>query len=553
MASKYVQLTELSAAGDLYSSMLFLVSKGEWTDDDPISGDIFTNLSSYRVRYDELSGNLTHSIVQTTGRMPDDPICILSSASGGFATWNFKTDGGLRIASNGPLSSVVPSDVEYNAAINFETCRALSSDAWWQVHRRCFDAARAREMSGVVNRMLMEKGRPKLGVNKFGIMAVVYDLLNRHWMASDYFKRKNVLTCAFQIDRDKREVTLKNAAQAGITTSLYGVCPFKCWTTLPFTYDPAVNNAFKVGTTDTLSEFAQKCFTYGGKPISYALIDKLDALSDVKANIDMSIYDQNRFSSLSGVGSAPVSHWSTTAGGHTYSNIPYKTIKTVYPPPDVDPSTPLSSSSIGDVSGYGPTYLGNVYLYPAYIPYRLPLWDDWHNNGSSDNFVYQSEPNPCGSKKTFTLLSSTYGNDILFNPQQAIWEYRRYQVMKLKKEGHTHAEAESSALPGDLMHFFEKFCKVQLYFVSKSAIPSNMSIGVKYTPPPRPYMLSPSRKNDTPEELTITYESNSVDDVTMHTGEITVAGNEPTLFQFKHGNGIEDSEWLIWIDAMWVW
>ena len=536
-----------------------LISKGMWTSDDPITGDIFTVLSSYGIRYNELSNNLTHSITNITGKNKSDAFKI--EKHGNNTIWNFNKDGGLRVATNGPVSSVNSNDAnEWTAAVNFETCRALSSDAWWQVHRTCFDAARAREMSGVVNRMLMEKGEEgRLAANKFGMIAIVYDILNRHWMASDYFKCTDVLTCVHEIDKEKRSVTIKNAAQAGIRSSLYDLCEFRCWSTQPFVYyneNTTPMAAFAIGNKKSLNEFADSCFTYDGKPISYSLIDTLDELADTKMNIDMSIYDQNRFSSLSATDAGyagPVSHTNATINGRTYSDIPYRTLKTAFPlPSDITSSTKLANlPNNKKANEFGPSYMGNIYLYPVYAPYKLPLWDYWKDN-TSNNFVYQSEPNPCGSKTVYTKIMSTFGNDILFNPQQALWEYCRYFVMKLKNEGLTQTDAENNALPGDMIHFFEKFCRIQIYFKAKSEIPSGTSINIKFDKPPRYYMLSPSRRGEK-STTTITYDNNAVDNLTMRSNQIVVAGNEPTLFQFSHGEGTSDVEWLIWIDAMWVW
>ncbi len=547
MGSKYVQLTDLSVSNDLFASMTFLVSRGTWTDNNPISGDIFTSLSSYGIRYNELSNNLIHSIIQTDG--------VNIAKAGNRTSWNFATNGGLRVASIGPLSSIrenTDSSPDLNAAINFETCRALSSEAWYEVHRRCFDACRAREMSGVVNRMLMEKGR--IGINRFGMMAIVYDILNRHWLASDYFKRTNVLTCAHEINKERIEVTIKSAGEVGIDSPLYNLCEFKCWSTFPFSYynpNTMPIEIFKVGTTKSLSVFSKSCFTYKGVPIPYSIIDTLDELYDMKMNIDMSIYDQNRFSSLSGAGyKGDVSSFDAVVSGHSFNDIKYRTLKTAFMPDNL-PARDTRLSTISNLASYGPSYMGNIYLYPVFEPYEMPLWDYWATNAEA-NFVYQSEPNPCGSKTVYTTISSTYGNDILFNPQQALWEYHRYYKMLLRQSGQSEEDAEKNALPGDMIHFFEKLCRVQIYFKAKHEIPTNAAINIRYDLPPRPYMLSPSRRGEK-HTFSVTYGHNAIDNLTMRTNQIEIAGNEPTLFQFSHNEDAEDSEWLIWIDAMWVW
>ena len=41
--------TQLKEAERLYSDSLFLISKGDWTSDNSLTGDIFTVLSSYKI------------------------------------------------------------------------------------------------------------------------------------------------------------------------------------------------------------------------------------------------------------------------------------------------------------------------------------------------------------------------------------------------------------------------------------------------------------------------------------------------------------------------
>ena len=542
MASKYAQLVEFEQLDDLYADAVFLVSKGVWTSDDPNSGDIFTTLSSYGIRYNELSNNLVHSIEQTGGKNPDSAISVVNSAG-----WNFAANGGLRAASNGPLSAVSSDNEAWTAAVNFETCRALSSEAWWKVHRKCFDAARAREMSGVVNRMLVE--RKRIGVNRFGMMAIVYDILNRHWLASDYFKRTNALTCVSEIDKEKTNVTIKSATQAGIRSPLYGLCDFKRWSTSPFTYyvSTTPNPAFAVGATNSLSGFSSECFTYNGKPIPYSVIKILNDLSDVKMNIDMSIYEENKFTSLS-VQDGP--KWKPLGEGT--AEVGYRTLCAAYPPSEELSDPDIHLSAIEDkLSTYGPTYMGNVYLYPVFEPYKLSLWEHWRDSSFHD-YIYESEPNPCGSRTVYRTITSEYGCDILFNPQQALWEYYRYFTELFKRQGQTASDAERDALPGDMLHFFEKFCRVDVYLKSRRSVPSDTSLTMQCDLAPRAYPLSPSRRGQK-QEFVLTYENNSINSTTLHTGQVTISGNEPTLFQFKHDEDVDDSEWLIWIDAMWVW
>ena len=120
------------------------------------------------------------------------------------------------------------------------------------------------------------------------------------------------------------------------------------------------------------------------------------------------------------------------------------------------------------------------------------------------------------------------------------------------QSGQSAEDAENNALPGDMIHFFEKLCRVQIYFKSKHEIPTNATINIQYDLPPPQYMLSPSRRGEK-NTFSVTYEHNAIDNLTMRTNQIEIAGNEPTLFQFSHNEDAEDSEWLIWIDAMWVW
>ena len=544
MASKYTQLGLFDTINELYPDSTFLVSRGNWASDDSISGDIFTVLSSYRVPYSHLSNNLRYCIEHAV------PLSGLPFISVDNEKWNFSNDGGLRIATNGSLSAVIqnnPMSANWMAAMNLETCRMISSDAWWQIQRKCFDAAHARQMSGMINRLMMEKDAAKTFVNKYHMTAIVYDICSRNWAASEYFRTRGVLTCVNQIDKGKTVVTIKSGSEARVPT-LYNLCPFKRWSTLPYDYKPETTaySLFNVGTTNTLNHFMSCYVVYNrdaSEPISYYLIDTLDELSDVKNNIDMSIYDKNRFLSLSARGGD--NNWVDSQvkdDGRTY-HWKYDTIKHFYQPsnPTDKNGNPITRvtrlADISDHDAFGPSYMGNIYLYPVYEPYTFDLW------GAANYGIYRSEPNPCGSKITSFELLSSYSNLFTFNPQQALWEYQRY----LNKTG-------GGSLPGNLHQFFEKFCKIRIYAKRDPAPNAQTVLRIAYDKPPPPWRMA-SRPDEEFVWTSLTPSNATSIPDTWRSDYMTVSGNGPTRFYFSDAEGSVEQQvrWTIWIDSMVIW